>query len=144
MTHVYVERAARQAILTRLKIVPEGQVDDQDDDYNSDLVHWLEDSGRRPAIRLHESAEERIRYLEELTGRKLASRQDILDYFKELKEREAELQRSEAKRRVVRETFFLGVLALAAAQYYYWDISLQIAALQKVHYFVPVAAAISS
>ena len=119
-------------------------MDDQDDDYNSDLVHWLEDSGRRPAIRLHESAEERIRYLEELTGRKLASRQDILDYFKELKEREAELQRSEAKRRVVRETFFLGVLALAAAQYYYWDISLQIAALQKVHYFVPVAATTSS
>ena len=117
---------------------------DEEDAYTPDLVGWLEDSGRRPTIGPRESAEELIRYLEELTGRKLTSREDILGYFKELKAQEAERQRAETKRRIVRETFFLGLLVLAAAQYYYWDVNLQIAALQKVHYFVPVAAATSS
>ena len=31
------------------------------------------------------------------------------------------------------------MLVLSAAQYYYWDVSLQIASLHKVHYFAAPA-----
>ena len=112
----------------------------EDDEYNADMARWLEDSGRRRAIRLDESPEELIKYLEGLTGRKLTSREDILGYFKDLKAQDVERERVATKHRIVRETFFVSLLALSAAQYYYWDVSLQIATLQKVRYFVPEPA----
>ena len=116
---------------------------EEEDDYNPDLAHWLQDSGRRRAIRLDESPEELLKYLEELTSKRLTSRGDILGYFKELEQDEANRQRAATKRRIVSETILVTLLALAVGHYYVWDVSLQIAALQKNHYFVPVSAPIA-
>jgi hypothetical protein len=114
-------------------------VDNSDDDYDPELAHWLEDSGRRHAIRLEESPEALIKYLEELTGRRLTCRQDILSYFTELEAKDAEREQARAKRRVLRESAFLAALVFAAGQYYFWDLNLQISKLQKVYYFAPAA-----
>ena len=66
-----------------------------DDGHDSDLAHWLEDSGRRRGIRLSESPEQLLAHVEGLTGRQLRSREAIAAYVNELKEQGVVRQRSE-------------------------------------------------
>ena len=112
---------------------------EEDDDDSADQAHWLKDAGRRRATRPRESAEELLKYLEELTGKKFTSRENILGYRKELWAEEAKRHHAETHRRIIRETIFLGVLLIAALQYHYWNVNLQIAALPHLVVFVPVA-----
>jgi len=101
-----------------------------------EMAQWLEDSGRRRAIRLDESPEALLGLVEKISGAKLRSADDITTYFERLRLQEAERQQAETKRRALREGFLVAMLIVSAAQYYYWDVSLQIASLHKVHYFV--------
>jgi len=107
-----------------------------EDSSDNELAHWLEDSGRRQAIRLDESPEALLGLIEKISGAKLRSADDITTYFERLKLQEVERQQAETKRRAIREGFLVAMLVASAAQYYYWDVSLQIASLHKVHYFV--------
>ncbi len=107
------------------------------DEYSPDLAHWLEESGRRQAARPMESPEKLLRFLRELTGEKLETQQDILQYFKKLKAQEAEARAGRRKRRLLREAILVVLLAFAIGQYYYWDVQAQIAASQRNYYFAP-------
>jgi hypothetical protein len=108
----------------------------QGEDYERELTQWLEESGRRRAAGTAQSAADLLQYLEQLAGRRLASREDILEYLRSLQVDETERALAAGRRRKVREAVFLGLLAVASAQYYYWDVGLQIASLHNVHYFV--------
>jgi len=108
----------------------------QDDDYSGDLAHWLEDSGRRRVVRLEESPENLLAYLEELSGKKLRSREDLVVFFDELKVRDAATEERVDKRIAIREAVLFVLLALAIGQYYFWDVSLQISNVGKIYYFV--------
>ncbi len=111
-----------------------------EDDYDAEMAHWLEDSGRRRAPSAGEPPAELLALLESTVGRKLATREDILAYVAELKSRETEWQRAAAKRALVREAAFLALLAMAAAQYYFFKVGLQIERLHTNHYFTPQKA----
>src|SRR5262245_23563783 len=106
---------------------PEGAPDD--------LAQWLEDSGRRRAIRVGDSPEELLRYLEQLSGKQLGSREDVLLLYQELTAKAAEDDKTRSRRNLVRETMFVALLALAITQYYFVDVMLQVAALSKTYYF---------
>ena len=117
-------------------------MDRTDDGYDAELARWLEDSGPRRAINLKEPPEALLGYIEELAGRRLASRQDIFNYFAEHKSNAIARDSAHTRRRVLREVVFLSALCVAGAQYYFWDVALQITAMQKVYFFVaPIATA---
>lgn len=109
---------------------------DQQDEYDPDLSRWLQDSGRRRAIRLKESPDELLSYIEELTGAKLSAREDIRDYFHRRRREEAQRRRAIERRRILREAVLVALLGFALAQYYYWEVQLQVVAAQKNYYFV--------
>jgi hypothetical protein len=112
------------------------------EDYDRELAQWLGESGRRRAIRLDASPAELLAFLERLAGRTLTSREDIVEYLRSLQADEAERAFAQGRRRKLRELLFVGLLVVSAAQYYYWDVSLQIAAMHKVHYFVPAPSGV--
>lgn len=117
--------------------MPEDNKYKEDDGSNLELAQWLQDSGRRRAICLKESPEELLKYLEELTGEKLSSREHILAYFGKLRIQKTERLASQEKRRSAREIVLVTLLALALAQFYFWDVNLQIALAKTMHFFVP-------
>lgn len=129
--------------------VTRGGVDEQIDDNNEDLARWLQEvAGRRPSAPLgsesasHQrpkaSGDDLINYLQELTGRKYASREDINDFFKQLQAEEVGKNRAATHRRIIREILLLACLLVSYLQYYYWDVNLQIASLRGVQVYVPV------
>ena len=135
---------------TTSAVAAEIGVDEQKDDYSEDLARWLQDVGHRresaprnSATALHQrpkaSSDDLVKYLEELTGRKFTSREDINSFLEQLWTEETEKSRTAANRRVVRETLLLGCLLAAYLHYYYWDVRLQIASLHQVRVFVPVS-----
>jgi hypothetical protein len=114
-----------------------------------DVAHWLQDVARRrvgtvtqtPADSIQESSEsseDMLKYLEQLTGRELRSRQAIDGYLMELATDELEKTRAATGNRIVREALMVGLLSAAYPHYYYWDVSLQIASLAQLKVFVPV------
>jgi hypothetical protein len=117
------------------------------------LAQWLKEAGSRarrgdaaPAAAdsddTFNSPASLHRYLEELAGRRVNSRTELLAFLKEvagslpLDHRAAEL------RRMVRELSLLALLALSYLQYYYWDVQLQIAALSSARVFVLAPASL--
>ncbi len=113
--------------------------DNKEDD--PELIRWLEDSGRRRTVRLNESPEALLQYLEELTGASLGSREDIRQYLSKTKTQESERLKAQDKKRTWREAVLLVLLGLALGHYYYWGLQLEIGSLEKVFYFVPPIAA---
>jgi hypothetical protein len=118
-------------------------------DDSVDLARWLQEVARgrtkiimQPPRELipdsSESSEDVLKYLEQLTGRELRSREAVDGYLKELAKDEIERTRVATGRRIVREALLLGLLSAAYLHYYYWDVSLQIASLHQVRIFVPV------
>jgi hypothetical protein len=118
-------------------------------DDSVDLVRWLQEVARRGGRTItqsppelipdsSESSEDVLRYLEQLTGRELRSREAIKVYLKELARDEIQRTRVATGNRIVREALLLGLLSVAYLHYYYWDVSLQIASLARIHVFVPV------
>jgi len=118
-------------------------MDERDDNYDENLARWLQQVGHRRSRSSNdidqgpkESSDDLIRYLGELTGRKLTSREDIHRLLQDLCEADAEANRRVTRRHVVRETLLLGCLLAAYLQYHYWDVNLQIAAIPRVQCFV--------
>ncbi len=81
------------------------------------------------------SREELLRYLEQMSGRTIRTREDVETYVQQLKGSKAE--EASARRWQTAKTAVLLFLACAAAlQYYLLDIMLQIASLPHVTFFV--------
>ena len=125
---------------------------EQGGDLDEELAKWLKEAGRRtipPSSHGSRDDDETwslspahlFRYLEELAGRKLRSRADLVSYLDQLSGNAPKAHRVRERQRIIREGMLIGLLALAYLQYYYWDVNLQIASLQSVQVFVPVRPA---
>jgi len=82
-----------------------------------------------------DSDRELLAHLERLTGRRIRSRQDISDYIGGLPARASEKQ---SKRQHLKNVLLVALLVVAAAQYYFIDIQLQILSQPTLTVFVPV------
>jgi len=116
-----------------------------------ELAQWLKEAGQRAASLKSEarSASEDDsynspaslhRYIEQLAGRPLGSHAELLDYLREVAGSQPHAHRELERRRLFRELILVSLLVLSALQYYYWDVQLQIAALNSVQTYVPMRA----
>jgi len=116
------------------------------------LAQWLKEAGRRtqaakapPATadsdESYNSPASLHHYLEELAGRKLESHAEVLRYLREVAGAQPEGLRAQERRRMVREVSLLVLLAISYLHFYYWEVQLQIAALQSVGVFIPAPPA---
>lgn len=121
---------------------------EKDDGAGEQLAQWLKEAGRRSQPRGHPSAVERgddtynspaslHKYLEELAHRKLQTHAEVLDYLREVAGSQPEARAARERRRMVREIALLVLLAISYLHYYYWEVQLQIAALNSVYTFIP-------
>ena len=115
------------------------------DDTGKDLARWLQEAARRTIARAQPREEKPVEppqvvlaHLEALFGRKLATRNDVDCLLADLWNQDVERHRSATRLRILRETTLLVFLVSAYLHYQYWDVSLQIAAMQSVQVFVPV------
>lgn len=126
-------------------------MNEQARDPSEDLAEWLADAGRRtwrPAQTpangetqsVTESSEQLVGYLEELTGRKFASREDIRRYLEELSAQEEKAIRAQRRGQVMKDAVLLFCLLTAYIQYNFLDVNLQIARLPSTIIFVPMDA----
>jgi len=109
---------------------------EETEDIGRELAQWLCEVGHRvpatePGAR-PESPEELLRYLAELAGRPLRSREDIHRYFTELHAERLAAIRALERRRLWRESLLIALLATAYLQFYFLDIHLEIAKLPRV------------
>jgi hypothetical protein len=120
-------------------------------DPSEDLAQWLSDAGRRTwrsaavaetssGVGARESSGDLFKYLEELAGRELRSREDIRQYVGELSAPDQEASRTHKRQRLVKDTVLLLCLLTAYIQYNFLDVNLQIARLPSIVIFVPVDA----
>lgn len=85
------------------------------------------------------SREELLRHLEQISGRSIRTRADLEAYLNEVKAQAAQPSRT-ARRWAIVKHATLGVgLLIAVLQYYLIDIYVQVASLQGVQFFNPVA-----
>ena len=82
-----------------------------------------------------QSTSELVAHLEQLSGRRIRSRQDISDYVGELSARAA-ARRSKIQH--LKNFLLVALLITAAGQYYFIDIQLEILAQPALTVFVPV------
>jgi hypothetical protein len=112
------------------------------------LAQWLAEAGRRaqPQARgtvplygddTYNSPASLHKYLEELAHRKLQTHAEVLAYLSEVAGSQPEAHAAREHRRMVREIALLALLAISYLHYYYWDVQLQIAALNSVSTFIP-------
>lgn len=93
------------------------------------------DLGR--ASNAKQAEQELLAQLEQLSGRKITTREDISEYVRQL-ERKAEERRSRS--RVLKDAVLAILLVFSALQYYFIDVQLQILAQPSVTIFVPTKA----
>ncbi len=116
-----------------------------------EIAQWLKEAGRRagsaardsggaPDDDSYNSPASLHRYVEELAGRPLQSHADVLNYLKEVAGSLPKEHRGQERRRLLRELTLVSLLVASFLQYYYWDVQLQIAALNSVQIFVPARA----
>jgi hypothetical protein len=79
-----------------------------------------------------------VKHLEELSGRKIRTREDLAAYVAEVSARAAVKQ---SRWQTLKSTFLLTLLAVAAFQYYYIDVQLQILSQPTLTVFYPVQPA---
>jgi hypothetical protein len=94
-----------------------------------------------------ESREELIKYLEQVSGRSIRTRDDIKAYVDEMAARKAEDQPSVRWWRRAKTVMLIGLTAFAFIQYYMMDVAVQMMSLRENTFFVPVslpAAAVRS
>lgn len=111
------------------------------------LEQWLREAGQRAPRTARGSANGSDgsfnspaaldRCLEELAGRSLNSRAELLAFLREVAGNRPYEYRAAARRRTARELLLVGLLALSCLHYYYWDVQLQIASLNSVKVFFP-------
>ena len=76
--------------------------------------------------------------MEELAGRQLKTHADVLSYLREVAGSQPEAHAMRERHRMVRELALLALLAISYLHFYYWDVQLQIAALNSVRINMPV------
>jgi hypothetical protein len=82
------------------------------------------------------------KYVEELAGRQLKTHADVLSYLREVAGNQPHAHAMRERHRMVRELTLLTLLALSYLHFYYWEVQLQIAALNSVRIFVPSPVAL--
>ena len=116
------------------------------------LAQWLKEAGRRAQSRVqneaatdgddtYNSPASLHRYVEELAGRKLQTHAQVLEFLKEVAGSQPEGYREHERRRMVREVALITMLALSYLHFYYWEVQLEIAALNSVKVVVPAPEA---
>jgi hypothetical protein len=102
---------------------------------SEELAQWLQEVGqRRTSPRTKDADAELLAHLEQLSGRKINSRQDISDYVSEVS-RKAEATRS--KWQYLKNALLGAFLIIAILQYYFIDVQLQILSQPSLTVFVP-------
>ena len=86
------------------------------------------------------SREELLRYLEQASGRRIRTREDIKTYVDELAARKAVDLPSVRRWQKVKTVTLIALAAFAFVQYYVMDVMTQIMTLRENTYFVPVSA----
>jgi transcriptional regulator of nitric oxide reductase len=113
------------------------------------LAQWLKEAGRRaqhaaPAAAdsddTYNSPASLLHYVEELAGRPMRSHTEVLAFLQEVAGSRPVDHRMAERRRMVRELSLLGLLMVSYLHFYYWEVQLQIAALNSVRTFLPSAA----
>jgi len=118
------------------------------------LPQWLKEAGRRAQSKAktqaggaadgddtYNSPASLHRYLEELAGRKLQTHAQVLEFLKQAAGGQPQGYREHERRRMVREVLLIVVLLLSYLHFYYWEVQLQIAALNSVNVFIPAPEA---
>ena len=116
------------------------------------LAQWLKDAGRRAGLvapaaaadgdETYNSPASLHRYLEELAGKPLGSHAEVLNYLGEVAGAQPQTHYMRERRRMVRELALIGLLALSYLHFYYWDVQLQIAALNSARVFLLAPASL--
>ena len=112
------------------------------------LAQWLKEAGRRAQSRVrgeaaadgddtYNSPASLHRYVEELAGRKLQTHAQVLEFLKEVAGSQPRGHREHERRRMVREVALITLLAISYLHFYYWEVQLEIAALNSVNVVVP-------
>lgn len=118
-----------------------------------ELAQWLKEAGQRaktatteargaPEDDTYNSPASLHRYVEELAGRPLRSHTELLEYLREVAGSQPHAHRELERRRFFRELILVSLLVMSVMQYYYWDVQLQIAALNSVQTYVPMRASL--
>ena len=116
------------------------------------LAQWLKEAGRRAQLKAQGASEpdrddtfnspaSLHRYLEELAGRKLQTHTHVLEFLKEVAGSQPQGYREHERRRMVREVALIAMLALSYLHFYYWEVQLEIAALNSVNVVIPAPEA---
>jgi hypothetical protein len=114
------------------------------------LAPWLKEAGRRAqsptqsdaaadADETYNSPASLHRYLEELAGKKLQTHTEVLEFLKQVAGSQPLGYREHERRRMVREVALIALLAVSYLHFYYWEVQLEIAALNSVNVVVPVS-----
>lgn len=115
------------------------------------LAQWLKEAGQRSQSRgqnaaaadaddTYNSPASLHRYVEELAGRKLHTHGEVLEFLKQVAGSQPLGYREHERRRMVREVALIVTLALSYLHFYYWEVQLEIAALNSVKVIVPASA----
>lgn len=88
----------------------------------------------------NESREALLRYLEALSGRRLASRSDVLAFLQEKEALRPEQLPSVRRWRTAKRATIGALFVFAVLQYHLMDVFLEIMSLRETTYFVPVSA----
>ena len=116
------------------------------------LAQWLKEAGRRAQSQAqgeavadgddtYNSPASLHRYVEELAGRKLQTHAEVLEFLKEVAGSQPRGYREHERRRMVREVALIVLLAISYLHFYYWEVQLEIAALNSVNVVVPATEA---
>jgi len=112
------------------------------------LAQWLKEAGQRAQSKVqgeaagdgddtYNSPASLHRYVEELAGRKLQTHAQVLEFLKEVAGSQPQGYREHERRRMVREVALIALLAISYLHFYYWEVQLEIAALNSVNVVVP-------
>jgi hypothetical protein len=113
---------------------------------------WPTFSWRKVAMRFQSiseavtSNEDSVARLERMSGRRIASIEDLLRFVarsSEIKQENRPVRVQVVQRSIFRQTASFAALVIAFLHYYFWDVSLQIASLRSVTVFVTVTPPLS-
>jgi hypothetical protein len=116
------------------------------------LAQWLKEAGQRAQSKVqgeaagdgddtYNSPASLHRYVEELAGRKLQTHAQVLEFLKEVAGSQPRGYREHERRRMVRELALIALLAISYLHFYYWEVQLEIAALNSVNVVIPATEA---
>jgi hypothetical protein len=116
------------------------------------LAQWLKEAGRRAQSKAqseaaadgddtYNSPASLHRYVEELAGRNLQTHAQVLEFLKEVAGSQPRGYREHERRRMVREVALILLLAISYLHFYYWEVQLEIAALNSVKVVIPASDA---